>query len=149
MKGWAIRSFDGRNRWLSNFWPSVVTLDDVEYSTVEHAYQAAKTLNLAQREMIRTSLSPGIAKRYGRRVTMRHDWEQIKLSVMENLLRQKFQISTLQKWLASTGDIDLIEGNRWGDTFWGVDLRVNPPVGENHLGKLLMKIRDEKAHAGF
>jgi predicted NAD-dependent protein-ADP-ribosyltransferase YbiA (DUF1768 family) len=72
---------------------------------------------------------------------MRPDWESVKLQVMEDLLVQKFADEHLEKQLQETGDADLIEGNYWGDDFWGVDKKKG---GKNHLGKLLMKIRDSK-----
>ena len=134
-----ITSFTAANRFLSNFYPSRVELDGEEYPTVEHAYQAAKTLDIAERMTIAQILTAGAAKHFGKSVTMRPDWEVIKLAVMEDLLRQKLTNVTLAARLIATGDDELIEGKTWGDTFWG----VCNGVGENHLGKLLMKIRSE------
>ena len=132
-----IDSFEGEYRFLSNFYPSRVELDGVDYPTVEHAFQAAKTDVLLIRETIRNNPSPAIAKRIGKTVPLRGDWEQVKLSVMENLLRQKFSVEPLKsKLLATTGD--LVEGNWWGDVYWG----VCRGMGQNNLGKLLMKIRE-------
>lgn len=134
-----IDRFDGPNRFLSNFWQATVVLDGESYPTVEHAYQAAKTTHNIERQVVRLQLTPGDAKRAGRRVTKRDDWEQVKLSVMLGLLRQKFANQRLAAMLAATGDAELVEGNTWGDRFWGqVD-----GVGENHLGRLLMQVREE------
>ena len=83
--------------------------------------------------------TPGLAKKLGRKATIRPDWEKIKLPIMEYLLRQKFGDKTLKALLIGTGDAELVEGNMWGDTYWG----VCKGKGENHLGKLLMKIREE------
>jgi predicted NAD-dependent protein-ADP-ribosyltransferase YbiA (DUF1768 family) len=80
-----------------------------------------------------------MAKRYGKIVVMRPDWNDVRLAIMEDLVRQKFLTSSMERLLLSTGDAELIEGNYWGDTFWG----VCRGVGENHLGKILMKIREE------
>ena len=135
----AITSFHGEFRFLSNFSPAVVLFDGDVYDTVEHAYQAAKTVDREQRARIRAALTPGIAKRLGRRVTMRPDWDTVKLGVMEDLLRQKFTRTAYTPALLRTGGRDLIEGNTWGDRFWG----VCNGSGLNHLGELLMKIRDE------
>jgi ribA/ribD-fused uncharacterized protein len=132
-----ISSFIGQYRFLSNFWPAVVQLDGMKYPTVEHAYQAAKTLNPTHREMVRTAYSPGAAKRLGRTVSMRPDWDRIKLQTMRNLVEQKFQHSELREKLLATGDEELEEGNSWGDTFWGVSFGH----GQNHLGRILMDIR--------
>jgi ribA/ribD-fused uncharacterized protein len=117
-----------------------VTFDGVVYPTNEHAYQAAKSLDPAEREFVRTRVSPNMAKKAGRRnVTLRADWEQVKLKIMEDLVRQKFQDPELKKQILSTGTAELIEGNWWNDTFWG----VCNGKGENHLGRILMKVREE------
>ena len=134
----AITSFTGENRFLSNFYPCMVRMEGIEYPSVEHAYQAAKTLNVAEREEI-VSLTAGQAKRRGYRVTLRADWESIKLGIMEDLVRQKFNDRILRDMLLAT-EGDLIEGNDWGDKFWG----VCDGEGENWLGKILMKVRSEK-----
>jgi len=134
-----IDSFTGEHRFLSNFFPSSVYYDGQGCKTVEHAYQAAKTINVDERLEIFNCETPGRAKRLGKKVTIRSDWEDVKISIMEDLLRQKFQIPSLKEELFWTGEDELIEGNDWGDIFWG----VCKGVGENHLGKLLMKIREE------
>jgi len=133
-----ITAFVGEYRWLSNFWPSPVWLSDEVYSTVEHAYQAAKTLDLETRKMFqRQSVSAAVAKRLGRGLVIREDWEGLKMEVMRSLLIQKFTNTHLTDLLISTGDMEIIEGNWWGDTFWG----VCKGEGQNHLGRLIMEIR--------
>lgn len=136
-----IDKFDGQYRFLSNFWPCTVRLDGEQYPSVEHAYQAAKTTDRKERQHVRSASSPGEAKRRGRQVTKRADWDDVKLEVMEKLLRQKFsRVSDLRiRLLTATRGHELVEGNTWGDTYWG----VCNGVGENHLGRLLMAIRDE------
>lgn len=139
-----ITSFSGKYRWLSNFWPCPVEFQGVMYPTVEHAYQAAKTLDPKQRLDIQRIPRPGDAKRHGRSVTLREDWEQVKVGIMKYLLREKFnnpagRNSDMKALLISTGDAMLIEGNHWGDIFWG----VCRGKGENVLGRLLMEIREE------
>lgn len=114
-------------------------LDGLEYPSVEHAYQAAKTLNVYERDRIRKCRFPGLAKAAGKSVTLRYDWDSVRLSTMEHLVRQKFSAQPLRQQLFETGDAELIEGNTWGDTFWG----VFNGEGENHLGKILMKVREE------
>lgn len=133
-----ITSFDGANRFLSNFYPSPVTLAETTYPTVEHAYQASKTLDIEARRKIAAVKNPGHAKRMGKFVKWRPDWVKCKLPMMRALVMQKFSThASLRKMLLDTGDAELIEGNTWGDTFWGVcDGR-----GENHLGKILMDVR--------
>lgn len=135
-----ITSFHGEFRWLSNFWPALVELDGMEFPSVEHAYQAAKTNDIETRERFQSMmLKSGEAKRMGRRVNIRADWEQVKLSVMLELLRGKFKCADLRAKLLSTGNAELVEGNNWNDTFWG----VCNGRGQNHLGKLLMQVRNE------
>lgn len=139
-----IDFFDGEHRFLSNFSGYATSLDGVSYKTVEHAYQAAKTLNLAWREEIRIQGTPGAAKRMGRLVPLRGGWDQIKVDVMQNLLWEKFaEDSVVASLLLKTHPSILIEGNTWHDRFWGVCSCARcEGVGQNHLGRLLMKQRD-------
>jgi len=135
-----IKGFFGKYRFLSNFWPAQVNLDGDTYPSVEHAYQAAKTLDTETREKIKECEKPGQAKKLGKKIQLRSDWEDAKLSIMENLVQQKFcNHEDLKNKLLSTGDAYLEETNTWGDRFWGCDKQGK---GENHLGKILMRIRD-------
>jgi hypothetical protein len=136
-----IDGFNGTFRFLSNFWPCVVEYDGHAYPSVEHAYQAAKTLDSEAREKIQGAASASAAKKMGRKLSIRQDWEQIKLSVMEELVRKKFDCGNLRYKLIQTGDAELVEKNYWKDVFWG----VCNGAGENNLGKILMKIRAEMA----
>lgn len=133
----AITEFGGLNSFMSNFAHAQVMLDGVVYQTVEHAYQAAKIVDLANRECIRSAPTPGVAKRRGQKVTIRPDWEFIKISVMRYLLYQKFESPDMKRQLLDTGDTYLQEGNVWGDNYWGIYERR----GYNVLGKLLMEVR--------
>jgi ribA/ribD-fused uncharacterized protein len=135
-----ILRFRDEYAWLSNFSPAYVELDWITYPTVEHAYQAAKTVSGRERERIRTA-SVVQAKRLGNHVWLRPDWEEIKLDVMLNLLRQKYCDTRYRDLLLCTDDFMLIEGNDWHDTFWGVDLKTGK--GQNWLGNLTMQVRDE------
>lgn len=136
-----ITEFQGPYRFLSNFYPSRVMFEGHVYPCVEHAFVAAKTLDPAKRRTIQNFTTPVMAKRYGKTVELRHDWPTVRLGIMEYLVRQKFDDPTLKKKLLETGDLYIQEGNNWGDTFWG----VCKGKGANHLGKILMKVRDEKA----
>lgn len=141
-----INSFTGFYRFLSNFWPAEVWLEGVSYPSVENAYQAAKTTSLALREPFRT-YSAAEAKKHSHRLVVRPDWEQIKLGVMQALLEQKFlKGSELRAKLEKTRGKLLVEGNWWHDNFWGdcsCITRANCVTpGMNHLGRLLMEIRD-------
>lgn len=134
-----INSFSEKYFFLSNFYPSKIEFDGRIYPTVEHAFQAAKTLNKKERQLIQMEFSPAGAKRLGRNVLLRSDWEDIKISIMQELVTKKFQDESLKEKLLQTYNEELIEGNHWRDTFWG----VCNGVGENHLGKILMKVRNQ------
>lgn len=135
-----INSFTGSYSWLSNFEPCNIIFENDRYETSEHAYQAAKTLDKNYRGIIANCVSPHLAKKMGKRIELRSDWEEVKIPIMETILREKFASGTpLAQKLLDTGDEELVEGNWWGDKFWG----VCDGVGENNLGKLLMKIRNE------
>ena len=133
-----ITEFQGEHRFLSNFWPCQILLDGHYYRTVEHAYQAAKTDDLQTRDLIASVPSPSFAKRIGHRITLRAGWNDIRLEVMRSLVWKKFTYPGLRQMLLATGTAELIEGNTWGDTFWG----VCNGVGENNLGHILMNIRE-------
>jgi len=140
---------------LSNFPDAPVVLDGVTYKSVEHGYQAAKTLDSDKRTIFslefNPNLSAGQAKRIGQNLDLRDDWDRVKVSVMRGLLIQKFSDPTLAKKLLATGDAYLEEGNTWHDIFWGVCHHKREgrtcrepqhrPFGGNHLGYLLMDIR--------
>jgi len=137
-----IKEFTNEYRFLSNFHISEVRFEGVKYPTIEHAFQAAKTLDKEERKMIGIETTPGRAKRAGQRVTLREDWDKVKISIMLDLIRQKFKNDyILKNKLLATGNQMLVEGNTWNDTFWGMDLKTNR--GQNNLGKLLTKVREE------
>jgi len=143
-----INSFTGDYAFLSNFYPAVVKMGGMQFPTVEHAYQACKTNdNFTWVKFSNMSASEaGKAKRLGRKVRLRNDWDMIKLSSMRRLLEQKFKnYNNLRKMLLDTGDHILIEGNYWHDNYWG-DCKCDKCKhikGQNHLGKLLMEIREK------
>ena len=136
-----IRSFKGKYFFLSNFYPVKVMYKCVTYKSSEAAFQAQKTTDGNIRDGIAT-LDASDAKRVGRRVVLRPDWEEIKDHEMEEIVRAKFeQNKDLRKKLVDTKDAVLVEGNTWNDRYWGVDEKTGE--GQNHLGKILMKIRSE------
>lgn len=138
-----IDRFADQYAWLSNFYPCSIELDGFIFPNVESAYVSAKTTSIQEKEKIhKLSLQypPGYIKKVGKSIVLRDGWDEIKLEVMEKCLRQKFANGTiLAKCLVATGDKKIVEGNTWNDTYWG----VCRGVGQNHLGKLLMKIRKE------
>ncbi len=135
----AILQFIGKYHFLSNFYISPAAYDGMVFPSSEAAYQAAKTLDIDKRRAF-LNATPSQAKRMGRKVKIREDWDSIKIHVMRTIVMDKFQRSPdLLKCLLETGDQEIVEGNYWGDKFWG----VCDGEGENHLGKILMKIRDD------
>lgn len=134
-----IDRFRGNYAFLSNFYPSPIVYGGGEYPTVEHAYQAAKAIKDSDIESIRLATSPADAKQRGRWLRgIKPDWDEIKINVMRSLIRRKFDTgSALAMRLLETGDEELVEGNTWGDTFWGVCREK----GDNWLGQLLMEQR--------
>jgi len=132
-----INKFTGRFDFLSNFYLHKVDFEGVTYPSSEHAYQAAKTLDKSLRLGIANLPTPGKAKKAGKNLELREDWEDVKVDIMREILVTKFQDPELQTKLLDTGYHELIEGNTWGDRFWG----VCEGTGQNHLGKLLMSIR--------
>ncbi len=133
-----IDSFSGVFRFLSNFYPAPVRYEGIDYPTSEHAFQAVKTVDVNQRLNIAMLETPGEAKKYGKTVRMRPAWDDIKVGVMAEIVEAKFsQNPHLLEMLIATDDMEIIEGNTWGDTFWG----VSDGEGENNLGKVLMEVR--------
>ena len=123
---------------LSNFAFSPITYEGIKYNSVEAAFQATKTLNMNERKSF-SELSPSQAKAKGRQVELRSDWEEIKDDIMKELIILKFVNNPeYKKKLLATGCAELIEGNTWNDTYWG----VCNDMGENKLGKILMEVRN-------
>lgn len=133
-----IDSFRGEYHFLSNFYVTPVCVYGIEYPNAEAAFQAQKCVLPEEAEAFKT-MSPQMAKRYGRMVQLKPNWEQIKDSVMLTVVRAKFKNPELKDLLLNTGAAELIEGNSWGDTYWG----VCNGKGKNRLGEILMTVRTE------
>ncbi|KAJ3215067.1 hypothetical protein HDU67_000847 [Dinochytrium kinnereticum] len=134
-----ITTFRGQYGFLSNFHPHTILLDGIIYKTSENANHAAKCLNHTDKNAF-SDVEPREAKRMAQSVDLRPDWEEVKVGVMDTILRIKFEPrSELASKLARTYPKDIVEVNTWGDRFWG----VSKGKGKNHLGKLLMTIRQE------
>lgn len=132
-----IDKFRGKYYFLSNFYPSKVTWNGITYTNNESAFQSAKTKDLKKRLQF-VNLDPSMAKRKGRHIQLRGDWEKAKYDIMYDIVLAKFsQNEELRKKLIATKNETLIEGNTWGDKIWG---KYNG-VGKNYLGKILMQVR--------
>ncbi len=140
-----IGPFVGENKFLCNFSESLIRYEGITYPTVEHAFQAAKTQDKQKRLDMSQLKTPRLVKSAGRSLKMTAGeiitWNKKRISVMEEILRIKFQDPVLGSKLLATGNEELVEINHWYDRFWG----VCEGRGENNLGKLLMKIRADLA----
>lgn len=145
-----ISEFDGEYHFLSNFSPCRVLLDGFAYNTTEAAYQAAKTLSpnlrLAFQALPASREGAKAAKKMGKTLNLRPNWDIIKIPIMKDLLEQKFRQPHFRNLLLDTHPEVLVEGNWWKDTFWGQCPLGN---GENWLGKLLMEIRAKLVKEGW
>lgn len=141
-----IPYFKGKHHFLDNFHPSEIEYKGRIFATVEHAFQSEKSTDedFKDKLSISNSIDPAYAKRMGRSLNeIREDWDEIKFDVMKDCLREKFKEGSFRSKLLDTRDQNLQEGNWHDDKIWGVDLKINPNYGENHLGRLLMEIRNE------
>ena len=135
-----INEFRGDYAFLSNFYPAPVSYMGQTYANNEAAFQAQKTLSAREQRKfcIFRMHNPSDAKKLGRDLTLRPDWEKMKVRFMYEICMCKFmQNPELRDKLLATGESTLIEGNNWGDYFWG---KVNN-CGENQLGIILMDVR--------
>ena len=136
-----ITAFTGSFRFLSNFYPCKVLYEGIEYPSSEHAYVAAKTDNQLQKLAISEISNTSDVKRFWRTLKLKENWDSIKVSIMKNIVESKFdQNIDLMKLLQETRHYELIEGNNWGDKFWG---QSPLGTGRNELGKILMSVRDD------
>lgn len=143
-----ILGFQGDYRFLSNFFQSWVEMDGLLFTSVEHAYQAAKSEPGSEERKLfsfENNLSAGQAKRLGKQLPIREDWDVIKLNRMHFLVEQKFRKHRhLADMLMSTGDRKIYELNSWGDTYWGVVQDAQGRLaGGNRLGQILEMTRSK------
>jgi ribA/ribD-fused uncharacterized protein len=145
-----IKNFKDEYHFLSNFATCPITYEGIDYPSTEHAYQAAKSLDENVRLKMSKLKTVGLSKREGQRIRIRKDWNQVKNQIMYDVCKLKFNIPYFKLQLLSTGGAFLEEGNTWHDNYWGVCYCGNCPMhkrqpkeNQNHLGKILMKIRDE------
>lgn len=148
-----IDSFRGTYDFLSNFYPAGIRYDGIPYLNNEAAFQAQKVSEKKRMRPLTNGASPqgtyrsdfsllppGKAKALGRKVRLRHDWEEKKVGIMYMVVRAKFMQNTaLLKRLLDTGDALLVEGNAWGDRTWG----MVDGNGQNLLGRILMQVRHD------
>lgn len=127
---------------FSNFSKTPMVIDGKLWDTVEHYFQAMKTEDETLREKIRKSPNPKEAKKLGRKLTLRQDWEQIRYLIMLKALRVKFSTEPLKSLLLDTKDALIYEDSPY-DVIWGTGVRGGVGTGKNLLGKAIMQVRDE------
>jgi ribA/ribD-fused uncharacterized protein len=136
-----IKEFQGEYRWLSNFAIVPIKLDSIVYKSVEHAYMSCKSDDYTWKLFCRDTERAGDVKKASYKIKLVDNWDQIKLDVMKECLKQKFSNEPYKTKLIQTNDELIQEGNDWNDKFWGVCLKTGK--GENNLGKMIMNIRNE------
>lgn len=136
----AIRKFADEHAFLSNFYHHPFNWHNQRWLNSEAAYQSQKSENLSVRKSF-CHLSGAEAKRKGRALNRRPDWDDVKIDVMRSVLKAKFKVTALRELLLATGSAYLCEGNHWNDQFWGV-CPASSQNGQNHLGRILMEVRD-------
>ncbi len=134
-----ILGFQGEYRFLSNFWPCEIWFNGIEFPSVKHAYVASKSEYEEDWFEVSKIVKPGDVKRFGRKLDLRPDWDEVKLELMHDFVLQKFLEEPLRTKLLNTDDAYLEETNSWNDVFWGVN---REGIGYNHLGKILMQVRE-------
>lgn len=138
--------FKGYN-WLSNFYPcKIIDEFGIEYYSVENYYQASKVISMDERLEFK-DISPSAAKDLGQKVVLRSDWEEVKDEIMMNGLNQKFNNQELREKLINTYPVSITEGNKWHDNYWGIcyceHCKEKGIIGQNKLGKMLMRLRED------
>lgn len=135
-----INKFEGKYHFLSNFFIKPITYNGLKFTNVEAAFQSQKTLDLNEQAAFQ-EMNPSQAKSAGRRIiNLRPDWTTTERDrVMTELCRIKFSNPEMKTLLLQTGNEELVEGNDWGDIYWG----IYNGIGFNKLGKILMQIREE------
>ncbi len=130
---------------FSNFQMTPLTIEGTIWPSVEHYFQAMKSLDKEEQQKIKNLSTPGKAKRAGRKVKMRVDWPSVKEQFMMTALRAKLTHKSFKESLIATGFEEIVEWNKWHDNEWGACIcpQCKGNFGKNKLGKLLMKLREE------
>lgn len=138
-----IGSFRGEYNFLSNMHDCQINHLGHMFNSVEHAYMFSK--NPLDKDWLNKclTLSASEIKKQSKSIKLRDDWNDVRLPIMFGLLKQKFSKEPFRSRLINTGNENIVEGNSWGDIFWGVDIKKTPNIGENWMGRLLMDIRNK------
>lgn len=136
-----IKEFKNQYFFLSNFYECPIYYNKLVFCNTEAAFQAQKVIDEKEQYKF-INLNASQARKLGKTIVLREDWEEVKDNIMYEIVKRKFTINKeLQQKLIDTKDEELVEGNWWHDTYWGVDSKTG--IGKNKLGKILMKVREE------
>lgn len=136
-----IKEFKNQYFFLSNFYECPVYYNKLVFCNAEAAFQAQKVIDEKEQYKF-INLNASQARKLGKTIVLREDWEEVKDNIMYEIVKRKFTVNKeLQQKLIGTKDEELVEGNWCHDTYWGVDSKTG--IGKNKLGKILMKVREE------
>lgn len=136
-----IKEFKNQYFFLSNFYECPIYYNKLVFCNAEAAFQAQKVIDEKEQYKF-INLNASQARKLGKTIALREDWEEVKDNIMYEIVKRKFTVNKeLQQKLIDTKDEELVEGNWWHDTYWGVDSKTG--IGQNKLGKILMKVREE------
>jgi N-glycosidase YbiA len=139
-----IDGFSGEYAFMASAFRCDIEFEGIVYPSLEHAFQAAKTDDLAEREIVRMGKSPAGARMAGKKVTLRHGWDYYRVEVMERLIRLKFENPELRAKLLATGDDEIVDANTYHDEYWGkCTCDKHKGYGLNYIGRILMRVRRE------
>lgn len=136
-----IKEFKNQYFFLSNFYECPIYYNKLVFCNAEAAFQAQKVIDEKEQYKF-INLNASQARKLGKTIALREDWEEVKDNIMYEIVKRKFTVNKeLQQKLLETKEEELVEGNWWHDTYWGVDSKTG--IGQNKLGKILMKVREE------
>ena len=136
-----IKEFKNQYFFLSNFYECPIYYNKLVFCNAEAAFQAQKVIDEKEQYKF-INLNASQARKLGKTIVLRKDWEEVKDNIMYEIVKRKFTVNKeLKQKLIDTKDEELVEGNWWHDTYWGVDSKTG--IGKNKLGKILMKVREE------
>lgn len=136
-----IKEFKNQYFFLSNFYECPIYYNKLVFCNAEAAFQAQKVIDEKEQYKF-INLNASQARKLGKTIVLRKDWEEVKDKIMYEIVKRKFTVNKeLQQKLIDTKDEELVEGNWWHDTYWGIDSKTG--IGKNKLGKILMKVREE------
>ena len=124
--------------WLSNMYRCEILWKGRVYKSAETIYQMMKCMYMEDHKKF-DDLNGFEAKKLGRHVKIRDDWHEVKIDVMRDVLRAKFNAGEILRRKLIELDEPIVEDNYWNDTFWG----VCRGRGKNMLGKLLTELREK------